>query len=233
VGRPPRRATRALLAACALACGAGALAQERRHVELPSQPLDAALVAFGDAMGVQILYDAAITRGRRSAAIAGDYAPEDGLRALLAPTDLVARATAPNAFTLGRSMPAPAPPAPAPAAAPVAEAPDAPLPEAFAPYAGYFGAVQRRVRAALCAVPGLRPGDYAVDLRLAFEPGAAPRTTVVASSGDAARDRALEATLAATALPAPPPGAPRAFILSLVPRPPGEGGECDPVPLRQ
>jgi hemoglobin/transferrin/lactoferrin receptor protein len=59
--------------------------------DIPSGPLDQALVSFGRQSGVGISADAALTDGLRSAGLHGRYAPNEALPILLSGTGLVAR----------------------------------------------------------------------------------------------------------------------------------------------
>lgn len=58
--------------------------------DIPSQDMAAALRAFGQAARQQIVFDGAEVRGKRSAALRGSYAPDQGLERLLAGSGLVA-----------------------------------------------------------------------------------------------------------------------------------------------
>lgn len=103
---PPRRrlhvlmlafAALALLGAPPTALGQPAAADAQIAFDIPAQPLDAALAQYFRATGVQLLYDSALTAGRRSSAISGRYAPREALRRILADTGLVVRYSRSNA----------------------------------------------------------------------------------------------------------------------------------------
>lgn len=68
--------------------------------DIPAQPLDSALSAFGRATGVQLLYDSAITATRRSAPVRGAFSPPEALSRMLASTGLSPRFTGPRTATL-------------------------------------------------------------------------------------------------------------------------------------
>ncbi len=83
-----------------------ALAQDdgARHAptqfDIPSQPLSNALQAYGEATGVQVLYESSSAIGRRSAPVQGSFTPDAALGLLLAGTDIKVRYIRPNAITL-------------------------------------------------------------------------------------------------------------------------------------
>lgn len=94
----------ALYAASAPAAGepAGAVAQsEALTFAIPALPLDEALVAYGSASGVQVLYPAALTQGLKSAPVDGRFTREEALARLLAGTGLDYRFTDAHSVTLG------------------------------------------------------------------------------------------------------------------------------------
>lgn len=73
---------------------------QRMAFDIPAQPLDSALAQYFRVTGVQLLYDSALTTGRRSSPIHGNYAPREALRLLLRGTGLVARYSRTNAAIL-------------------------------------------------------------------------------------------------------------------------------------
>jgi len=77
-------------------------AMERRvQVSIPSQPLLAALRAFGLQTQSQVLFPADVPGGdQRSAAVHGVYEPREALERMLAPTRVVITAARPGAFAL-------------------------------------------------------------------------------------------------------------------------------------
>lgn len=74
-----------------------ARSDERIIFDIPAQPLDAALAQYFRVTGVQLLYDSAVTAGRRSAAVRGPHAPREALRRMLVGSGLVARYSRSNA----------------------------------------------------------------------------------------------------------------------------------------
>lgn len=68
--------------------------------QIPSQPLEAALQAYSQVSGVEVLYESQIAAGLQSAPVEGAFAPEVALRLLLASTDLAVHYNRSNAITL-------------------------------------------------------------------------------------------------------------------------------------
>ncbi|WP_371348214.1 TonB-dependent siderophore receptor [Ancylobacter sp. IITR112] len=81
--------TPALLSAPAHAQGAPAATRVR--LDLPAQPLSRALIAFSNATGLQLLFDAGLARGRTAPAIAGTLTYAEALDRLLAGSGLTYR----------------------------------------------------------------------------------------------------------------------------------------------
>jgi hypothetical protein len=67
---------------------------------IPAQPLEIALRAYGDAADVEVLYDARLVTGKRSAPLQGRYPPRIALDLLLRNTGLRPRYIGPHAITL-------------------------------------------------------------------------------------------------------------------------------------
>ena len=101
----------------ASADGTDAGRQATVRFDLPAQPLDAALVAFGEVTGYSVLVSSQLAAGRVAAPVRGDYTPAEALQRLLAGTQLGARFSGSNAFTLLALADAPVAPAPVPAEA--------------------------------------------------------------------------------------------------------------------
>lgn len=100
----PRRATAARLAAgaaiAALVSGMAEAAPGKR-LDLPAGPLETALSALARQTGQELLYTPDLVRGRKVAALHGDYSPEEALRRLLASADdAVVVRTAPNVLVI-------------------------------------------------------------------------------------------------------------------------------------
>ncbi|QJX02731.1 hypothetical protein HML84_15870 [Alcanivorax sp. IO_7] len=94
------------LRAAALFTGLTLLAGARAAtLDIAAQPLDAALAELAEDTGVQLIYDAGITAGKRSPALAGDYSTDQALARLLAGSGLRHRRNDDGSVTL---EPAPA-----------------------------------------------------------------------------------------------------------------------------
>lgn len=197
--------------------GTDAAAHATLHFDLPAQPLDAALVAFGEVTGYSVLVSSQLAAGRVAAAVRGDYTPAEALQRLLAGTQLGARFSGSNAFTLLALADAPVAPAPVPAEA----VPAAP------PLQGYAAVLQRSLTRALCRLHPDAFGRY----RLAFqlwldERGKVRAVHVLEPSGVEQRDRAVLQRLRSLLIDdAPPAGLPQPLTILLTPRP-DPGADC-------
>ncbi|MEW6246202.1 MAG: TonB-dependent siderophore receptor [Nitrospirota bacterium] len=87
-------------------------ARGERVFDIPAQPLSSALLQFSDVAGLELFYDADMTRGVQTHGVSGVHTREEALRLLLAGTGLTYRVTSEGTVTLERAAP-PTPPAPA------------------------------------------------------------------------------------------------------------------------
>ncbi len=71
---------------------------------IPSQSLASALQAYGEIAGVQVLYESALAKDRRSSEVKGNLLPKDALRLLLSQTDLTVSYIRPDAITIAHAM---------------------------------------------------------------------------------------------------------------------------------
>ncbi|WP_436579320.1 secretin and TonB N-terminal domain-containing protein [Janthinobacterium sp. MDB2-8] len=203
----------------ASADGVDAAAHTTLRFDLPAQPLDAALVAFGEVTGYSVLVSSQLAAGRVASPVRGDYTPAEALQRLLAGTQLGARFSGSNAFTLLALAEAPVAPAPMRAEA----APAAP------PMQGYAAILQRSLTRALCRLHPDAFGRY----RLAFqlwvdERGKVSAVHVLEPSGVAQRDRAVLQRLRSLLMDgAPPVGLPQPLTILLTPRPDPDA-DCAP-----
>ena len=202
--------------------GADAAAHATLRFDLPAQPLDAALVAFGEVTGYSVLVSSQLAAGRVASPVRGDYTPAEALQRLLAGTQLGARFSGSNAFTLLALADAPVTPPPVPAEA-------AP---ATAPLQGYAAVLQRSLTRALCRLHPDAFGRY----RLAFqlwldERGKVRAVHVLEPSGVEQRDRAVLQRLRSLLMDgAPPAGLPQPLTILLTPRPDPDA-DCAPYLL--
>jgi hypothetical protein len=77
-----------------------AKAGERIAFSIPRQPLAGALQAYGQATGIQVLYESNSAVGRTSGAVEGAFTADAALNLLLAEADLKVRYIRPDAITL-------------------------------------------------------------------------------------------------------------------------------------
>jgi hypothetical protein len=179
---------------------------------IPSQPLEAALDAYGAASRWQVLYETALTSGRRSTEVKGVYTQEAALRLLLSGTGLDFAYTEERSFTLAPARPQ----AQARQTARITE------------FSRFLGGVQTAVMAALCRRPETRPGTF----RLAMQfwiggSGAIENPGLLNSTGMAERDAAIADALTRVAFgEAPPAGMPQPVTMVLRAGPPSGKDEC-------
>ncbi len=183
-----------IAAGAALAASAAAAAEDAAReypFDWPRQPLHNALQQYSQLTGDSVLYDSAQTAGQTAPAIAGRYTARDALARLLSDTELQARYTAPRALML---MPrVRTPPAPASTASTVDRQ-------------QYYGRLQARVLAALCARPDLHIGDYRVALRLPLDATHAIHGAQAYATGRPDMAPRLQAALEGLPIGAPPAG---------------------------
>lgn len=183
-------------------------ANELLVFDLPSQDLNQALKSYAAFTGLQLLYQTSIAEGRRSSPVQGSFTPEAALQALLADSGLVGRRTDIDAITI----------APAPTVSDAAAAPDG----------QFLGILQTAVLRGLCRNEGTRLGNYRAAFQLWItEAGAIRRATLLDSTGDASRDKAIVRTLESVTLGSVPPGiAAKPVTMTIIPRPSRRGAEC-------
>ena len=189
----------------------------RITLDIPSQPLADAIYAYTAATGVEALAAGNLLADRRSAEVRGTLTPEEALQTLLVGTGLTARFMDPGSFTL-------APMQAVPAAAQVADTPSQ-VPR----YASYSVMVQNAVKRALCQQPSTRPGYYRTAIQIWIGPsGSVARSTLVGTTGDVARDKALTDAFRTLSVGAPPPaGLPQPATILILPR--AQASDCGSV----
>jgi TonB family protein len=205
------RAVRCFFAAvCINSClsAASAVAQSKAAAagsiafNIPAQPLDQALDAFGAATGLQIFYENSLTDGRRSTAVEGVFEPRPALRMLLSGSGLTGRVIAPNTISI--------------AGADDMEAAQAKR-QAELTYRPYYGFLQQGVMKALCGREETRPGNYHVAIQYWIDPaGRIERFRLIGSSGNAERDAAVLEAMRGIVLP-PPGDLPQPVTMSIEP----------------
>lgn len=182
---------------------------------IPSQPLESALEAFGAVSRLQVLYETALTKGRRSTEVKGTYTQERALRRLLSGTGLDFDYTEERAFTLVPAQPR----------SPAAQA------RSIANFNQYLGTVQAGVMAALCGRAETRPGAFSLAMQFWIgDSGRIENPNLLKSTGAASRDAAIADTLAHVAFSAaPPPSMPQPVTMVLRAGPPSGDDECGVV----
>jgi hypothetical protein len=186
-------------------------------LDIPAQPLEAALDAYGAKSRMHVLYESNLTSGRRSVAVDGRFTPAEALRLLLAGTDLTARFTGARSFTL-----APAPHEASRAGTSVV-AVASPVPPRWhvLDFPHFLGGVQAGITERLCQDDGTRPGAYRITLRFWIDSsGAIQSPMLVESSGDKILDAAITADLSHLVFSeAPPTDMPQPVTMVIEPHP--------------
>lgn len=180
--------------------------QSRIYLDIPAQPLAAALEAYCAAAGIQMFVDTGSIAGRRSWAVQGEFNRASALHSLLAGTGLAARFVGDRGFTL--------------APLPGAEADIDPAKQDSLEnrrFSGYSAVLQAGLRKALCRSEDTRPGAYRFLGRLWIDAlGMVSRAEIITSTGSDARDAALLKALQGGAIgETPPPDLPQPVTLLL------------------
>jgi TonB family protein len=170
--------------------------------DIPAQPLDQALDAFGAVSGLQIFYENASTSGRRSTAVHGTFDRQVALRILLQGSGLAARVIATGTISVAKLGDADAAPANG---------------SAEAAYLPYYGRLQADVMKMLCGKTETRPGKYHIALQYWIDArGRIASLTLIGSSGNHERDSAIMAAVKALSLP-PPGDMPQPVTMAIEP----------------
>jgi TonB family protein len=170
--------------------------------DIPAQPLDQALDAFGAASGLQIFYENSLTSGRRSTAVHGRFDRQGALRILLQGSGLAGRVIATGTISIAKLRDADAAPANG---------------SAEAAYLPYYGRVQADVMKMLCGRAVIRPGNYRIALQYWIDArGRIARLTLIGSSGNDERDSAIMAAVKTLSLP-PPGDMPQPVTMAIEP----------------
>ena len=159
--------------------------------DLPAQPLVSALETYGAVSGLQVVYEGALARGRRSAEFKGTFTPEVALRMLLAGTGLSPRYMAADGFVLV--------PDPKAKRLPVNTAP-------LSVVTQYYGRVQAGLRQVFCADRRARSGGYRVAVGLWIgASGTVARSALLDTTGDPDLDATLDRAMGEMNIGEPPP----------------------------
>lgn len=189
------------------------LAQEQRiQFDIPAQPLEAALEAFAEQSRMQVLYETAVTAGRRSSETRGVLTQDRALRRLLSGTGLEFSYTADRAFTL----------------VPVRAAAASALVQGETALNPFLGLVQTGVLAVLCRNPETRPGAFRLAMQFWIgNSGRIENPRLLKSTGASRRDAAIAEALVRVVLErSPPSGMPQPITMVLNPGPADARDEC-------
>jgi hypothetical protein len=186
--------------------------------DIPSQPLAAALDAYGTKASVQLFYDAGLVSGRISNAIRGTFSRTAALRMLLVGTGLAQASFDPGTITivpLSKQL----------------EAVDLRPAKARAiPFTPYFALIQKKLRSALCQTTVAETDASEIRAQLWIAPsGDVAQAALLSSTGSTARDRVYLDVLGALAIGAPPPSMPQPVTLVILPRSSPGAAECRSV----
>jgi hypothetical protein len=177
--------------------------------DIPAQPLDRALVAYGEVTGLQVFYDGSLAIGRRSSNVHGRMSAVRGLEVLLRGTGFVPQQTAyPDTVTIA-AVPAPPPETPASAAGVLTP---------------YFARIQLRIAESLCAVDTQAPGESHILLRIWIDGrGIVSRAEVTGATHRQAIARRLTGLSVGIV---PPRSLPQPVTAVIFPPRPGEATGC-------
>lgn len=187
--------------------------------DIPAQALPSAIEAYSIAAGWQVIYDASLATGRRSAAVKGELAPAVALRLLLAGTGLMPQFMTADGIML---VPAPAVVGPAAAAEPTVHVRD------------YYGRIQGALKRVFCADEDIRSGAYRIAIGLWIGPsGMVTRVAALGSTGRAEIDAVFDQAVRKVAVgQPPPPGFDQPVVILVTPELLGQCHAAGPRPAR-
>lgn len=194
---------------------------------IPAQPLQSALIAYVNVVGVQIIYNSKLAQRHRSGPLVGLFTADTALRMLIEGTDLTIVSTGTQDITLASFTEIRAGVGPGGAAAGETTLVldtlyvDVPPGAQQRPdFTEYGQLVRAEIRRALTKNPGTARRVYNMRIEIWIDSrGGVRRSRLVRSSGNSELDSAIERVLAtiSTGTP-PPPGMPqpvRAAILGI------------------
>jgi outer membrane biosynthesis protein TonB len=186
--------------------------------DIPSQPLAAALNAYGVEASTQLFYEADLTAGHTSKAVRGTFSRITALRMLLAGTGLTVASFDPGTITI---LPVPKSSEPVDLRPAKARA---------AGFTAYFAAIQAGLRSALCQIPATRTDSSEIRIELWIAPsGTVAQAKLLTSTGSEVRDRTYLDVLRSLAIGAPPASMPQPVTLAILPRHSLDAAECHSV----
>ncbi|WP_249780169.1 STN domain-containing protein [Bradyrhizobium sp. dw_411] len=177
---------------------------------IPSQPLANALHAYGRKVGIQVLYESRSAIGRQSAAVQGQFTPDEALKRLLTGTDLEVRHARSDAITLvapaGLDLPPVNPLATADLSIGELRVRAPGKSNDLARFQDYSESVRAEIQRALLKNTTTGSGNYRAVLDLWIDPGrTVQKTALLQSTGDTTRDAAITSTIQGLTINRPTP----------------------------
>jgi len=161
--------------------------------DLPSQTLISAIESYSIVSGWQVIYDASLATGRRSAPVKGDFVPADALQRLLGGTGLVPQYVAADGVML------------IPDSTATSAREEMPF-DPQKPFRGYYGRIQASLKRAFCEDRQIRSGAYRIALGFWIgASGTVTRAEALGSTGKPEIDAAFDRAVYALSIGAPPP----------------------------
>lgn len=168
-------------------------------LDIPAQALADALEQFGALTGLPVVFDAALTQGRRSREVRGEIGPVPALQAMLEGSGLIAQSARPGRNDAMVVLRAPAVPA-------VSGEVPAEAARAGLVHRRYDGLMQTRIRERFCDRPLLARGTWRAAVQFHIDAtGQVRAARLLDTSGDRSRDAAITAALDGMRLDWTPP----------------------------
>jgi hypothetical protein len=184
---------------------------ERHIFDIPAQPLNSALTAFGAVIDREILFETSLISHLRSQAVQGSFSVSEAANILLADSGLIIMVTQGGVLTVTKKM------------QDVAES----LSIFDASTYEYIGLVQQAVVRALCSSAETRPGHYRAVFELWLNTsGVVEQGRLLGSTGSVSRDAAINAILANLTLARAPLQIKQPLTIVILPRDPKDSGDC-------
>jgi hypothetical protein len=185
---------------------AGVDSEVRTPLDIPSQPLEDALYAFGAATGIEIIVDGDAVAGRRSAEVKGTLSARQALRILLTGTGLDSYPIGARAITLSLSKQ---------------------QPSNSAIFRNYSVILQNAALRQLCRDKDIRFGTYRLAMQLWLDhAGSVVRVELLSSTGNQARDLRISELLKGISGARPPEMMPQPVVMVILPRSVSDSGDC-------
>jgi TonB family protein len=188
-------------------------ASSSRAFNIPSQPLGAALEVYARISSREVLYDGALSEGRRSSLVEGNYTPEVALQILLAGTGLWADFKDTDFFVVGPV------PTDARVQGGVARQPS--------DHRRYYGLLQAGLRTVFCGTRSVRDSSRIAARLWIGQAGQVLQVKTLSSTGSDEMDRSVDAALRQISLGvAPPAGFAQPITIVVLPSDPDMRQDC-------